>query len=244
MERDDVPTRSAFPPTRHTLIERVRDDDPEIRREAFGDLVEGYWKPVYKYLRFRWRLEPDDAQDLTQGFFAEAFQKAWLEEFDRGKARFRTFVRVCADRFVMHANQAASRLKRGGGRLALDFDAAERELVARAVTTTPEPEAYFYDEFVRAVFDRAVQAVRAEYEAGGRRTQLALFERYDLTEESDVSYAELAAEFGLTTTQVTNYLAQARRRFREHALETLRALSGSDAEFRREARDLFGVEVE
>ncbi len=59
-----------------------------------------------------------------------------------------------------------------------------------------------------------------------------------------MSYAQLAAEFGLTTAQVTNTLAQVRRRFRDRALASLRGLCGSNEEFRREARELFGVEVE
>jgi hypothetical protein len=103
-----------FPATRHSVIERIRGESADDRRAAFGDLVEGYWKPVYKHLRVTWRLGAEDAQDLTQGFFADAFQKGWLERFEPEKARFRTFVRVCADRFVMNRRQAEGRLKRGG----------------------------------------------------------------------------------------------------------------------------------
>jgi RNA polymerase sigma factor (sigma-70 family) len=241
-----VRTKGGFPATRHSVIERIRDADPDARRQAYGDLVEGYWKPVYKHLRMTWRLDPEDAGDVTQGFFADAFQKAWLERYEPGKARFRTFVRVCADRFVMNRRQSASRLKRGGSvqTLALDFDGAEREVAASRVVSMPEPDEYFHQEFIRALFDKAVQAVRSEYEASGRPTHFALFERYDLAPSEGVSYAQLARDFNLSTTQVTNQLAQVRRRFREQALDTLRGLCGTDAEFRREARELFGVEVE
>jgi DNA-directed RNA polymerase specialized sigma24 family protein len=238
----DVRTGAGFPPTRHSVIERMRDADPDDRREAFGDLVQGYWKPVYKHLRVTWRLAPEDAQDLTQGFFADAFEKAWLERFEPQKARFRTFVRVCADRFVMNARQSAARLKRGGAvrTVSLDFEGAEREMAAALAVAAPDPDAYFRDEFVRALFQAAVGAVRAEYEAAGRQVPFQLFARYDLAPGADVSYAQLAAEFGLTATQVTNALAQVRRRFRERALEALRGLCASDDEFRREAQDLFG----
>jgi DNA-directed RNA polymerase specialized sigma24 family protein len=238
--------RGGFPPTRHSVIERIRDGSDEARREAFGDLVDGYWKPVYKHLRITWQLSPEDAQDLTQGFFADAFQKSWLEKYEPAKARFRTFVRVCADRFVMNARQAASRLKRGGAAptVALDFEGAEREIAARPLSAAPEAEEFFHQEFVRSLFDNAVRAVRADYARTGRAVHYELFERYDLAPADDVSYARLAEEFGLSTTQVTNYLAQVRRSFREHAIEALRGLCGSDAEFRREARDLFGVEID
>ena len=91
MEPEDM-RGGGFPATRHSAIERIRDGNPEARREAFGDLVEGYWKPVYKHLRLAWRLDVEDARDLTQGFFADAFQKSWLERYEPGKAKFRTFV--------------------------------------------------------------------------------------------------------------------------------------------------------
>jgi RNA polymerase sigma factor (sigma-70 family) len=232
--------------TRHSVIERMRDADVDTRREAFGDLVQGYWKALYKYLRLHWRVSHDDAQELTQAFFSEAFQKEWLARYQPDKARFRTFVRMCADRFVMNARQAASRIKRGGDAemLSLDFPAAELEIARYASSERPDAEEFFRAEFVRTLFERAVADVRAEYVASERHVPLTLFERYDLDPEDDVSYAALAKEFDLTQAQVTNALAQIRRRFREKALETLRTLCGTHEEFRREARELFGVEIE
>lgn len=237
---------SRFPATRHSIIERIRAGGSDVRRQAFGDLVHGYWKPVYTHLRLTWRLDPDDAQDATQAFFAEAYEKEWLERFEPAKAKFRTFVRICADRFVQNRRQAASRAKRGGGIhfIALDFEGAERDTLARLASSEIDPDALFHREFVRALFERAVQSVREELDSAGKPQVVALFERYDLAPREGDSYATLAAEFNLTTTQVTNALALARRRFREHALEALRAVCATDDEFRRDARELFGVEVE
>src|SRR5688500_13600456 len=206
----------AFPTTRHSVIERLRSHaDGEPRSQALGDLVDGYWKPVYKYLRVQWRMTAEEAEDATQSFFAEALEKSWFERYERDKARFRTFVRVCVDRMVMNARQAAGREKRGGMRetISVDFASAEHELVGRAITVPPEAEDFFKNEFVRALFDRAVQAVRHESLARGRELHWKLFERYDLLDERACSYAELAKEFGLTAGQVTGYLAQMRATF-------------------------------
>ena len=234
-----------FPPTRHSVIERLRTHEEAGRSEAFGELVAGYWKPVYKYLRVRWRLAPEEAEDATQALFAEAFENAWFDRFDPGKARFRTFVRLCADRLVMNSQQAASRIRRGGGQqvLSIDFAGAEEELVVQ-VPGAPEAEEFFKREFVRALFDRAVRSLRKDCLARGREIHWQLFERYDLRAEQRPSYAELAAEFALTSGQVTGYLAQARRAFRTHTIAELKALCGSAQEFRREARDLLGLEIE
>lgn len=236
---------SAFPPTRHSVIERLRQADEAARSAAFGDLVDGYWKPVYKHLRATWRLSPEDAQDLTQAFFSDAFQKAWLEKYEPGKARFRTFVRVCVDRFAMNARQAATRAKRGGDirLVSLDFDGAEQEVRAQSLASPADADDFFRQEFVRALFSRAVAQTRGDMERSDRSLHFRLFERYDLDPDQGVSYGTLARELGLTESQVTNYLSLVRRSFRAHALQALRGLCGTDEEFRREARELFGMEV-
>ena len=237
---------SGFPVTRHSVIERMRDRDVETRRQAFGDLVQGYWKPLYKYLRLHWRVSHEDAQELTQSFFSDAYQKDWLTRYEPEKARFRTFVRLCADRFVMNSRQAAGRIKRGGAVevLSLDFPTAEAEIARSRPVEPPEAEEFFRAEFVRTLFERAVAEVRAEYTAAGKQVALTLFERYDIDPDERVSYAALAEEFGMTQAQVTNALAQARRSFRAKALEALRGLCGTEEEFRREAREILGVDVE
>jgi hypothetical protein len=88
-----------------------------------------------------------------------------------------------------------------------------------------------------------VEDLRRHCEAAGKTMHFALFERYDLQgpdSASKVTYAQLGQEFGLTAVQVTNYLASARRQFRQQLLEHLRAATGNDEEFREEARHLLG----
>ena len=236
----------AFPTTRHSVIERLRSHDESPRREAFGDLVDGYWKPVYKYLRIKWRLSAEEAEDAAQAFFAEAFEKSWFERFDPSKARFRTFVRVCVDRLVMNMQQAAGREKRGGAVrvVSVDFASAENELAGQAPSVAPEADAFFQQEFVRALFDRAVSAVREDALSRGRSLQWRLFERYDLAAGEKPSYAALALELALTPGQVTGYLAQMRAAFRTQAIAALEGLCVDREEFRREARDLLGLDIE
>lgn len=235
---------SNFPSTRYSVIERMRSRDEGAKRQAFGDLVESYWKALHRYLGLHWRMSHDEAEEVTQAFFTEALEKEWLTRYDPQKARFRTFVRLCADRFVLNRQQAASRIKRGGGVdvLSLDVPAAEEEL-ARQLPVRLDANELFRQEFVRALFERTVDDVRNEYGASGRSLQFTLFERYDIDSPDGVSYATLAREFGLTQAQVTNSLAQVRRRFRERALDILRSLCGSEEEFRREGRELFGLEM-
>jgi RNA polymerase sigma factor (sigma-70 family) len=235
-----------FPLTRASLLLAARSPDEGTRQQALDALVTGYWRPVYKYLRLRWQAAPEDAQDLTQGFFTAAIEKGFFDRYDPGKARFRTWLRTCLDGFVSHERESARRLKRGGGSspLSLDFESAEGELRRFDVPDGFDMEEYFHKEWVRHLFGLAVERFRGRCEAQGHGVRFALFQRYDLEgpdHPQPPSYAELAAEFGLPVTQVTNHLAWARRQFREAVLETLRDATASEEEFRAEARLLLGV---
>jgi RNA polymerase sigma factor (sigma-70 family) len=240
-----------FPATRRSVLLAARDADPEVRRAAFGALVESYWRPVYKYLRAPGRLGAEDAQDLSQAFFAQALEKGTFGRYEPDKARFRTFLRLCLDGFVANERKAAGRLKRGGGSvlLPLDFAGAEEELARQfahpGASETLGPEEYFHREWVRSLFARAVETLRQRCEASGRGLRFALFERYDLEGEGGgrPTYAALAAEHGVTPEKVTNELSAARRELRAIVLETLRELTGSEAELRAEAREILGIDL-
>ena len=236
-----------FPATRHSVVRDLGSVDPDTRAAAYDGLVRSYWRPVYLYIRLRWRRGAEDAQDLTQEFFARAFEREYLERYDPGKARFRTFVRTCLDGFLANHDQAAARLKRGGGFVitAIDFARADAELAAAAPSDQSDPELWFHREWIRGLFADAIETLRVRAEAAGHAAAFTLFQRYDVEDGGGsprVTYADLARECGLRVTDVTNELAWARRAFREAVLERLRSICATDDEFRAEARDLLGVD--
>jgi RNA polymerase sigma factor (sigma-70 family) len=236
-----------FPPTRRSVIEAVRSIDPEEREGALEVLCAAYWRPIYKYVRWRWNRPAEAAQDLTQGFFAELLERELLEKFDARKSRLRTYLRVCVDSFVMNEGKAGGRQKRGGNipHVALDFAGAEEEFGATvmdpAAIASPESlENFFEKEWLRSLFALAVEDLRALCEERGRERTFRLFEAYDLEGVADTSYEGLSREYQISVTDVTNALAWARREFRKIALGRLRELCGSEEEFQREARAAFG----
>ena len=241
--------RRSFPTTRASVIRDAASPDEDVRRRAFGALVAVYWKPIYFHLRLRWQADSESAKDLTQEFFTEAMIRGFFDEFDPARARFRTFLRTCLDHFVANAHRAERRLKRGGGvtLLSLDFEGADRELDQAGAVHDGDADARFHEEWVRSLFSVAVEALRAEADAGGFPVRFRVFERYDLAPATGAdrpSYRDLGEELGIPVTQVTNHLAWARRAFRRLVLDRLRELSGSEAEFREEARSLLGVDPE
>jgi hypothetical protein len=248
-DEDLQPGGDRFPPTRRSVIEAVASIDAEERERALEALGAAYWKPIYKYIRLRWNRPADEAQDLTQGFFVEVLERELLEKFDAKKGRLRTYLRVCVDSFVSNENKAGRRQKRGGNipHVALDFSAAEEELGGAVIDPAkiPSPEsleAFFEKEWVRSLFSLAVEDLHQYCVARERERTFRLFEAYDLEERDRISYDQLAKEYAIGVSDVTNALAWARREFRRIALERLRELCGSEEEFRREALEAFGSE--
>lgn len=238
---------SRFPDTNLSAIIAARSEDREVRQQAFTTILESYWKPCYKYIRIKWQASNEDAKDLTQGFFATAIEKRYFDSYDAAIASFQTFIRTCLDRYIANQRKAQQRLKRGGSDapLSLDFAEAENELFLQHGVSELTPEDFFHREWVRSLFSLAIADLHQHYVEKENEIYYKLFEIYDLNEDDheQPSYASLAAEFGLTTTSVTNYLAAARRQFRKLVLVRLRRLTATEEEFRREARALLGVEV-
>jgi hypothetical protein len=234
--------RFRFPPTRCSVIADLGGTDAALRLSAYEKIVAAYWKPAYKHIRLRWKASNEDAKDLVQGFFTCALDKAFFRDFDPARATFRTYLRVCLDRFVSKENQAARRMKRGGGitLVSLDFESAERDLALAA----PAVEDCFQKEWVRGLFELAVAELRRRCESDGRLLQFRVFELYDLnTAEERITYSQLAREFNVAPTAITNYLAAMRRDLRHIVLENLRQITSGEREFRREARAVLGIEI-
>jgi hypothetical protein len=247
MSHDEYTGGGRFPATHRSIVEAARSQDVAERAHALDVLCTVYWKPVYKYVRLRWNRVAADAQDLTQGFFAELLERKLLNRFDANKSRLRTYLRLCVDSFVMNEHKAARRQKRGGNiqHVEVDFAGAEEELRAAAIDAaslvSPESlEAFFEKEWVRSLFAFAVENLRQLCVEKRRERTFQLFEAYDLEGDDNISYERLAAEGGMKVTDVTNSLAWARREFRKIALERLRELCATEKEFLREAKAVFG----
>jgi RNA polymerase sigma factor (sigma-70 family) len=218
--------RDRFPSTQVSLIASAAGDPLAMER-----VVALYWKPVYKFIRFKFRKDNETAKDLTQGFFASAMEREFFQRFDPAKAGFRTYIRLAVERFAANEHEAANRQKRGGG---VEFAELDEESAS-----SESPEEIFLREWRRQLFALAVEDLRVECESSGKRTEWDTFEAYDLAEGDRPTYAALARRHGVPETSVTNYLAWARRRLRALVTERLRGLTSGERELREELRRLW-----
>ncbi len=239
--------RSRFPTTLGSVVRGIGSEDAEVRRRSGEAIVRMYWKPVYKYIRVKWQKHNADAQDLTQGFFSTLIEKRSVQVYDPGKARFRTFLRVCLDGYLAHEHEAARRLKRGGHLKfhSLDYATAEEELSRGSDRSSQGVEEYFQQEWMQHVLSLALSRLRIRCADQERQISAQVFERYLLggADGKPPTQAVLGAEFGLTAAEINKHVTCARRWFREEFLDLLREVTATEEEFREEVRALLGDEA-
>jgi RNA polymerase sigma factor (sigma-70 family) len=214
-----------FPSTQLSLLEAAAAGLP---CDAIDRVIALYWKPVYRFIRLKFRKDNEDAKDLTQAFFAAALQRDLVAHFDPARASFRTYLRMAVERFAASEYAAANRQKRGG-----DF---QFEPLGEQAVASESPEQAFEREWQRQLFSLALDDLRAYCDASGKQLQLLILEAYDLADGERPSYAELAARHGIPETSVTNHLAWARRTLRGFVTERLRGATSGPAELREEMR--------
>jgi len=224
-----------FPATRRSAVLASSSPEPQERRQALEKIGAAYWKPVYKFIRMRWTLSNEDAKDLTQAFFARAIEKEYFKAYRVDKGSFRTFVRTCVTHFVVNESKYASRLKRGGATERISLDETAEPAAA-------DLEEIFEKEWIRNLFELAVEDLREVCVSRDKQCHFQIFERYDL-QHTDSSYADFATEFGIAVSDVTNYLAWCRREFRRLIMERIRQITANDEEFRREVGVVLGKKV-
>lgn len=219
-----------FPSTQVSLLEAASAGGA-LTAEAVERIAALYWKPVYRFVRYKFRQSNEDAKDLTQSFFASAIERDFFQRFDPARASFRTYVRIAVERFAANEYAASQRLKRGGG---MEFEAVDDQ-----IASSESPEEIFEREWRRQLFALALEDLRTECGRTGKAPQWAVFEAYDLAEGDRPSYAELSLRHSVRETQITNYLAWARRTLRALVEVRLRGVTAGERELREEMRHVW-----
>ena len=182
---------------------------------ALEQLCRTYWYPLYVYIRRRGN-GPEDAQDLTQGFFARLLEKQWLEGVQENGSRFRSFLLCALNGFLADQYDRATAAKRGGGQPALSLDAEEGERRYLLEPATHETAEKIFDRrWALTVLERALKKLKEETAAAGKARQFELLDRFLSREPAAGEYAATAADLGVSAGAVGVSVHRLRRRFRE-----------------------------
>lgn len=159
-----------FRTTRWSLVLLSAQSKAAGSKEAFAELCRLYWYPLYGFIRHR-GYSPEDAQDLTQGFFLHLIQQESLSRVDRSKGKFRSFLLASLQNYLSNEAERARCLKRGGKveLVNLDFEWAEDRYGMEPVETL-SPEKIFVARWTMALLGEASNRLRREYLDQGKAT--------------------------------------------------------------------------
>jgi len=219
-----------FPTTRWSLVDRAGQQGVAAGREALGQLLARYLPALRSHLIHTKRLQASDADDVLQDFVAgKILERDLIAKANQELGKFRTFLLIALDRFLLNRIRDAKAQKRAAGAaIALGDDDV-------AVLAADSSDAYDV-EWARRVLDESVQRMRAECSASGREDVWGMFECrvlrpvMDNTEPAD--YGELVQRFGFQSpSQASNALVTAKRMY----ARTLRSVV---AEYTRDAAEV------
>src|SRR3954451_15222597 len=120
-KNDGIETDGRFPLTSWSLVLAAGQNNATRSRDAMSQLCGLYWYPLYAYIR-RQGLDVDQAQDLTQAFFAVLLEKNYIEEARRERGKFRSFLLACLKHFLLNERDREVALKRGGGTVPISLE--------------------------------------------------------------------------------------------------------------------------
>ena len=208
-----------FATTRWSLILSATPSiEDQQTQQALTELCRLYWHPVFLFVNRR-GYSTQEAQDLTQDFFVTILGNDWVSQADPERGRFRSFLLKSVQNFLSHAEERRRTIKRGGQLQFVSWDEwlAERPsqfemLDEIGESLTPEP---FFDlRWATTVVEHALQRLREECEGKGRLRLFEILRTHLVSENENITYADLATALGIAETMVKKQLYNMRQRFR------------------------------
>src|SRR5437762_10237692 len=209
-----------FVTTRWSLILSAAKSDNQEQDacNALAELCRTYWRPIFSFVCAR-GYSTEDAQDLTQDFFAIILKDNWLQHADRNRGRFRSLLLRSLQNFLINAAEKTNARKRGSS---VEFDAwddwmaeapSQLSIPAQTLESLP-PERIFDLTWATTVVDHAYQRLREECESKGKLWLFQALSSHLTDERDEASYAKLSAELGMTETAEKKKLEKMRQRYR------------------------------
>jgi len=209
------PAGDIFATTRWTVVLAAGRKSDTQARAALEELCRTYWFPLYAYIR-RHGHSKEDAEDLTQAFFARFLAKNYLAGLDAERGRFRAYLLAALKHFLANEHDKSQRQKRGGGAtlLALDWqDADTRYQIEPADQLSPDK---LYDRaWAVTLLERVILRLREENSAAGRAKLFDRLKPFLMVGKGAIPYPPAAADLDLTEGAVRVAVHRLRRRYRE-----------------------------
>lgn len=238
----DMPARDTTPApfpnqTAWSVIIHARDATSPERRRHLDRLFSTYWSPVHWALIRTWKLEPEDAADLTQEFFLRLSEDGSLEGASPERGRFRTFIRLKLHSLVVDELRRRSAQKRGGDRRFVPIDAKELPEPDRAGLS---PEERFDRDWALSLMNEAIRTLESGLKAERHELAFEAF-RHCVLVQPPKTYRECAEALHIKESDVRNYVFRTRARLRDVLRHLVRESVENDADAAEELSYLLGI---
>lgn len=236
-----VPQPSLFVTTHWSVVLAAGQQDSPQVAQALEDLCRAYWYPLYGYVR-RCGNSAEDAQDLTQGFFAHLFEHRSLSRVAREKGRFRSFLLASLNYFLANQRDWADAQKRGGGREVFSLDASEAEQRYRLEPLDERsPDKLFERRWALTLLDQVLARLGQEFTDAGKRERFERLQPFLVEGSGEETYAEVAQEAGMTEEAVKKAVQRMRQRYHQLFREEIARTVANPGEVDEELRYLCAV---
>lgn len=232
-------TKQAFPQTRWSLVMSAGDD------ESCEELCRIYWRPIYGFLRKSGHAR-ENAEDLTQSFFARVLKDGSFLSAEKEKGRLRSFLLGALKRHVIDFRRAEGRVKRGSGvehfSLAtseLDFDDAENYYASQPVEEQT-PDKVFDQAWLLALLARTHERIAKDYRKAGRELEYLLLKE-GLVTAGEIDRKDVSEKLKVAPATVGVLLHRLRQNFRGAMRDEIAETVGSRAEVDEELAYLMNV---
>ena len=240
---DSTPQRPVFVTTRWTVVLTAGRSRSADARGALEKLCRTYWHPIYAFVRRR-GYSAEDAQDLTQEFFARLLEKKWLDGVDPVKGRFRSFLLASVKHFLANEWDKARAQKRGGGQtlIPIDVKTAETSCGFEPVDNVTA-EKIFERRWALTILGQVLAQLRAEFVADGKTELFETLKGFLTGADDEQSYAEVGAKLRMSAGAIKVAVHRLRRRYRNLLREEIANTVASPEEVDEEIRALFAAFV-
>ena len=235
------PRNPVFVTTHWSVVLAAGRCDTPRAQHALEALCQTYWYPLYAYARRRGNA-PDDAADLTQEFFARLLEHNWVGKADRSKGRFRSFLLMAMNRFLINEWAKAKTQKRGGQiRLVpLMVETAETRY-AREPADTATPERRYEKQWALTLLETVLDRLGEEYTQQGKTAWFEALQPCLAGSRETQPYAALGEALGMSENAVKVAVSRLRQRYRERLKEEIANTVAAPEDVDEELRHLFRV---
>jgi RNA polymerase sigma factor (sigma-70 family) len=213
LDQEQLIPRDIFATTRWTLVRAIGSSPNDEAERALALLCETYWYPLYAYVR-RQGHSAEDAEDLTQSFFAKLLEKKGLERAQQEKGKFRSFLLASLKNFLTNEWHREHTVKRGGRQTIISWDDSSAETrYLREPSHDLTPERIFEQTWAMTLIEKVLNLLQQEYREAGKQELFEALQPHLIGDEDIKSYADLGARLGMKEGTVRMAVLRMRRHF-------------------------------